>query len=32
LHVLNFGIHWAAVIALFYVTPRAVLPARAGGA
>ena len=32
LHVLNFGIHWAAVIALFYVAPRVVLPARAGGA
>jgi hypothetical protein len=37
LHVLNFGIHWAAVIALFYLAPRIVLPgasaaARAGGA
>jgi hypothetical protein len=31
LHVLNFGIHWAAVIALFYLAPRVVLP-DAGGA
>ena len=31
LHVLNFGIHWAAVIALFYLAPRIVLPAREAG-